>query len=129
MGNTKVDEFITVKMEISRSLYQIDLIIPVEEYPTIPLCILDYDPCLSVGDEISAPKWTLIFDNPDTLNIYDQKTYNLPKLKVVEIKKELRSLSDGADGQFLVRYSVESQQKELVLEIDKLSKKNNRNIE
>lgn len=114
-------------MKLSQTFYSIELLFPLnldsdedknskKEPEFITLCNLDYNPCISIREEINVPKWSLGYAEGNT---YKEKNYSF-NAKVIGIKREIHPL----EKIFLVRYFVESEDRDLILEMCDLIKKN-----
>jgi len=116
-----------------QTVYQIELLFPLkldydkdqdtDRQPTfIVLCKLDCDPCIPIGAEIDVPKWSL--GHKEGFR-YNEKEYNF-NAKVVGIKREIHHPSSSdSKGTFLVRYFVEAEDRDLVIEMCERIKNNN----
>lgn len=118
-------------MPLSQTIYQIELLFPLKLYSDkdqfdtepkfIKLCELDCDPCIPIGEEINVPEWKL---GRRDGGIYSEKTYSF-NTKVVGIKREVHPHSGESKGTFLVRYFVEAEDRDLVIEMCNLIENNN----
>ena len=119
-------------MSFLQTVYQIELLFPLkldsdknkdsnEEPKFIKLCELDCDPCIPIGEEIQMPEWKLGSYDGTT---YSEKTYSFDA-KVVGIKREVYPHSDQSKGTFLVRYFIEAEDRDLVIEMCKRIENNN----
>lgn len=119
-------------MSFSQISYQIELLFPltkksdgdqdsVKNPQFIVLCKLNCDPCISVGEEISIPKWSLGYKEGC---MYKEKDYSF-NAKVVGIQRDLYPPSGSTKGTLLVSYFVESNDRDLVIEMCEIIKNNN----